>query len=217
MYFIMDLTTRISKTLKRSTSPILSPNDSGSADSPVAFGDIDIGTPSTSSRTWGEYFAAFTWKGWALIIFILAVLGFNVFTILGKGTQETANVFGPVLKKLASLFVGATGQIVSTGAEGAKAVVGTTADVTTSALDKVQDIATPNPAKRGTEGAAPPQEANHDADGEPQGVHAGKAGWCYVGTDAAFRTCTKVGYDDLCMSGEIFPTQEVCVNPNLRP
>lgn len=45
----------------------------------------------------------------------------------------------------------------------------------------------------------------------------GKAGWCFIGEDQGIRTCTEVGINDMCMSGNIFPTQEICMNPNLRP
>ena len=45
----------------------------------------------------------------------------------------------------------------------------------------------------------------------------GKGGWCYIGDDKGFRSCAKVESDNMCMSGDIFPSQEVCVNPNLRP
>jgi hypothetical protein len=44
----------------------------------------------------------------------------------------------------------------------------------------------------------------------------GKSGWCYIGDDRGFRSCALVGLDDTCMSGDIFPTKEICVNPNLR-
>jgi hypothetical protein len=43
-----------------------------------------------------------------------------------------------------------------------------------------------------------------------------KAGWCYVGTDRGFRSCVEVGEADKCMSGQIFPSQNICVNPSLR-
>lgn len=43
-----------------------------------------------------------------------------------------------------------------------------------------------------------------------------KSGWCYIGEDRGFRSCIQVGQDDTCMSGNIFPSQEICVNPNLR-
>jgi hypothetical protein len=38
-----------------------------------------------------------------------------------------------------------------------------------------------------------------------------------VGEDRGFRSCIEVGESTKCMSGEIFPTREVCVNPRLRP
>jgi hypothetical protein len=44
----------------------------------------------------------------------------------------------------------------------------------------------------------------------------GKAGWCYIGEERGFRTCGEVGVHDTCMSGDIFPSQQICVNPSLR-
>lgn len=46
---------------------------------------------------------------------------------------------------------------------------------------------------------------------------SGKAGWCFIGEDRGFRTCSQIGQNDQCMSGDIFPSQEICMNPNLRP
>ena len=46
---------------------------------------------------------------------------------------------------------------------------------------------------------------------------SGKAGWCFIGEDRGFRTCSEIGENDKCMSGDIFPSQEICMNPNLRP
>jgi hypothetical protein len=50
-----------------------------------------------------------------------------------------------------------------------------------------------------------------------QSGSSGKAGWCFIGEDRGFRTCSEVGQGDKCMSGDIFPSQEICMNPNLRP
>jgi hypothetical protein len=44
----------------------------------------------------------------------------------------------------------------------------------------------------------------------------GKSGWCYIGEDQGIRTCSQIGVNDVCMSGDIFPTQDVCINPKLR-
>ena len=44
----------------------------------------------------------------------------------------------------------------------------------------------------------------------------GKSGWCYIGDDNGIRTCGEIGVNDVCMSGDVFPSQEICMNPNLR-
>jgi hypothetical protein len=45
---------------------------------------------------------------------------------------------------------------------------------------------------------------------------SGKSGYCYIGEDRGFRSCIRVGENDTCMSGDIFPTQAICINPSLR-
>jgi hypothetical protein len=44
----------------------------------------------------------------------------------------------------------------------------------------------------------------------------GKSGWCYIGEEQGVRSCSEVGVNDICMSGNIFPNQSVCMNPSLR-
>lgn len=41
-------------------------------------------------------------------------------------------------------------------------------------------------------------------------------GWCYVGEDRGYRSCVEVGRGHECMSGDVFPTKDICINPNLR-
>ena len=43
-----------------------------------------------------------------------------------------------------------------------------------------------------------------------------KPGFCYVGEDRGVRTCVKINDSDVCMSGDIFPSNAICVNPSLR-
>jgi Skp family chaperone for outer membrane proteins len=42
-------------------------------------------------------------------------------------------------------------------------------------------------------------------------------GYCYIGFDNHMRECTDVYEGDVCMSGQIFPTLDVCVHPEFRP
>jgi hypothetical protein len=168
---------------------------------------------------------------WLLIILILAFLGFNIFVYLAQGTQTIADIFGPLVKQLFGTTLAVTGEVVDVSAEGAKKVVGGTANVIEKGLTAIQDI-TPNASKFSS-----PQQSSlnqslnqslntskkniyqqdYQANEASSSVHsAGKSGWCYVGNDKGFRTCAHVGENDNCMSGDIFPTQEICMNPNLR-
>jgi hypothetical protein len=58
----------------------------------------------------------------------------------------------------------------------------------------------------------------YQADDSTSKIQSGgnKSGWCYIGEDRGFRSCVEVGQQDTCMSGDIFPSQEICINPSLR-
>ena len=179
---------------------------------------------------------------WLLIIFILAFLGFNIFAYLAKGTQDITNFFAPLIEKIFGATVEITSQAIDVSAEGAKIVVGETADVIESGLTAIQDI-TPNNAPSSVKGqpinqqqvditqqstlnralntsqqSQQLQQQDYEANEASSSVHSrGKSGWCYIGDDRGFRSCAQVGVNDTCMSGDIFPSQEICMNPNLRP
>ena len=175
---------------------------------------------------------------WFLIILILAFLGFNVFLYLAKGTQGIADLVAPIMLKLFGTTLAITGETVDVAAEGVKAVVSGTATTINTGLTVVQDI-TPNiatssiksqslqsqqttrPSDSGLNKAlntSQEQNMDYQALEASSSVHSagGKSGWCFVGEDRGFRSCALVNEDDKCMSGDIFPSQELCINPNLR-
>lgn len=153
--------------------------------------------------------------------------------IFGR-TAEVAGQAVDVTAEGAKAVVGGT-------AEGAKALVGVTAGVIDTGLTAIQDI-TPNGAPSSIKGQPINQQRpditqqstlnralntsqqsqqssqqDYEANEASSSIHtAGKAGWCYIGDDRGFRTCGEVGVNDKCMSGDIFPSQEICINPNLR-
>lgn len=49
-----------------------------------------------------------------------------------------------------------------------------------------------------------------------KGKTSGKAGYCFVGEDRGNRSCVYVNESDTCMSGNIFPSKDKCINPTLR-
>ena len=178
---------------------------------------------------------------WLIIILILAFLGFNIFVYLAKGTQGIADFLAPITQKLFGTGVAVTGQTVDVAAEGAKAVVGGTASVVNASLSAVQDI-TPNgaPSSLNTQSiqgtiqhpdVTTNNNLNRALNSSQQGGQgddyqaneasssvggSGQSGWCYIGEDRGFRSCAQVGVNDQCMSGDIFPSEDICLNPTLR-
>ena len=234
----------------RISNTLLGSNDVSSM--PDLTPDIDIsGSSDSSMSSFFDWIKDISLTTWILIILILGFLGFNIFVYLAKGTQDVNDFFSPLVQKITSLFVGVTGQVVDVSAEGAKAVVNTSAGVVTTGLTGVQNIGTgndfqPNQPKTKSKGqdvkttfpqgdvaqantvnkainssTAQKQQVNgedYQADEASSSIQNGapKAGWCYIGEDRGFRSCAEVGVNDTCMSGDIFPTQQICVNPSLR-
>jgi hypothetical protein len=174
---------------------------------------------------------------WLLIVIILAFLGINIFVYLAKGTQDITSFLKPIVDKFAALFGGVTSQIIDVSAEGAKGVVNTTATVADKGLSAVQDITSGSNISSTSVQSTIPQpdimQANtlnralntsnqvfndYEADDSSSNIQNGapKAGWCFIGEDRGFRSCAKIGVNDTCMSGDIFPSHEICVNPSLR-
>jgi hypothetical protein len=61
-----------------------------------------------------------------------------------------------------------------------------------------------------------PSPRADDTTSVTQKHQSGKSGYCYIGEDRGFRSCVKVEAGDKCMSGKVFPTQDICVDPTLR-
>ena len=73
--------------------------------------------------------------------------------------------------------------------------------------DLADDIEKPKPVKK----------ENIKPDDDVSTIHtSGKSGYCNVGSWKGIRSCVKVSSANECISGDIFPTKDICVNPNLR-
>jgi hypothetical protein len=213
----------------------------------------DFYTSAADGTSYFDSIKEVSWTTWLIIILILAFLGVNIFVYLAKGTQDVSTFLQPIIQKVVSIFGGVTSQVVDVTAEGAKAVVGTTAETVNTGLTAVQDISpsttsneqpkTSSSKNKGQDinttfpqgdvaqantlnkalNSSTPQNQQKDgedyvADDSSSSIQQGapKAGWCYIGQDRGFRTCAEVGVNDTCMSGDIFPSHEICVNPRLR-
>ena len=161
-----------------------------------------------------------------IIILILIFLGFNIFTYLGNFTEWLRNLFQPVLAFFGYGVAQTTKQIVNVSATGTKGLVDVTAGTVTGGIDMLanglshkkkrgkSDMKALDNSIRNQQSSEPMPD---DAGSKTQASKAkGKAGYCYIGEDRGFRSCIQVGEADMCMSGNIFPTQDICINPSLR-
>ena len=224
------------------SNTILQSSDSSMPEMPDIFSTNT--SPDVSSNSGTGFFEGLqnmSAMTWILIILILAFLGFNIFVYLAKGTETINSVFSPIINLFSGIFGDTVGQVVDVSAEGAKSVVSTTAGVADAGLTGVQQI-TPNKASSSVSSvpvtknqpdlmsnnslnkalntSQSSQSPNNDyqADEASSNIQSGppKSGWCYIGEDRGFRTCAEVGPNDKCISGDIFPSQDLCVNPTLR-
>ena len=195
-------------------------------------------TPTLDSSTQGSNM----WK-YVIIFFILAVLGFNLFTyvgafsnFLGSITDKIIAIFKPILAYFGYGVTETAKKTIDLTASGSKKAIDAASGTLTGGINVLQSglsRGSSPPASGGsissalTRGSSPPSNGKAtDRIEYPMPDDAGsvtqlskaksKSGFCYIGEDRGFRSCISVGEGDTCMSGDIFPSQELCINPNLR-
>ena len=170
---------------------------------------------------------------YGLIIIILAFLGFNLFTFLGGVTDTTKGILAPLFSFFGYGVGETVKQTTNVAAEGAKTAVDVAAGTVDDAVtlmekavgvknvqfNRIDDKTTTtqtaltNAIKKQNYNVPDPDESGSITQ---QSKSPPKSGYCYIGEDRGFRSCIKVGEGDKCMSGDIFPSKEICINPSLR-
>lgn len=175
---------------------------------------------SNSTTSFASNINWWTILKYTALLLILALLGFNLFTYLGIATDKTAQQIQPIASTAGKSTSSAIKQTVNVGAEGTKQFADVAAGSVTSGLE-ILEKGLNNPDKIANErmlkdALAKQHEPIADDIDSPAQVKNSKAGFCYIGSDRGVRSCIRVGEDDRCMSGDIFPTKDLCINPNLR-
>ena len=209
-----------------------------------SFPELLTNTPSLDSDSSSEGIFS-SWWVWIFIILLLAYLGFNIFNYLAKGAETTNDVLSPFWAYIMPFFNYGPTSISSVetdedNVDGEDKEVDDKQDGGNKPISA--ENATPNPAS--VSKMSPDSVHNQNAPDNAQNTalnralniskqqelskqeyvandsydsaQQGKAGWCYIGSEQGYRSCSQVGEADTCMSGNIFPTQDVCVNPSLR-
>ena len=176
-----------------------------------------------------------------LTIILLLFFGVNIFSYLGDFLQKlketSAPFFKDILESLGYVVTETTKDVTNIAAKGAKLGIDVAAGTVESGVDVIQgqldmeqsgnssQQQQQQSSKSSISASLTSALANAEENTEPlpddamsstQRNGTGKAGYCYIGEDRGFRSCISVSENDTCMSGDIFPSQEICVNPSLR-
>uniref|UniRef100_A0A6C0C3U6 Uncharacterized protein n=1 Tax=viral metagenome TaxID=1070528 RepID=A0A6C0C3U6_9ZZZZ len=219
-----DVVTKITNTVKNinyGKTPVTMPSIEQS--SPVTSNIPSFNTPKKLPNV-GKWDMMFIVKIF-LIVVIVALLGFNIFAYLAKGTDIFKNFLVSYGKYIPEGIKKTLNLTEKGSALGLDIAAGTITDVKKiitketgvqskmwSARDKKLEQSIDAGNFKGLNNF--PQHEPDQSDSTVQ--QKGKKGWCYVGTDRTFRSCIKVNESDNCMSGKIFPTKDICINPSLR-
>ena len=178
------------------------------------------------------------------IFLILSLLGINIFAYLGYITEDTVGILKPLIFVGISTSSDLSQDIIKNSAEGTKAATDIISGTINSAIDTTGNVLTQSDDFYNNDDDDDDDDddleeekiSNHkklqkdvnknnkpktyvpepdDATSSTQ-KKQGKSGYCYIGEDRGFRSCIKVNENDTCMSGDIFPTEQICINPSLR-
>ena len=164
-------------------------------------------------------------------VLLLAFIGFNVFSYLAEGTDFLTNITAPIVNFFTMITGNTAKTAVSNTSTGSQSIVDNLEKGTVGTIDYIQknvkNISDKNQNqnldknKNKTIVSTENDDSLTDAkknnnEPEPTRTNSLNQGYCYIGKINDTRYCAKVSGRDQCMSGDIYPSMDICVNPNLR-
>ena len=151
-----------------------------------------------------------------LVVLLLGFIGINIFVYLGFSVKTMYELLDKFIKSIKSLLSGNKSKSKPKPKppqpkppQGKSSQGKSSQDKPKTIKDLVDDIEEP------TEDLEKKTEIKPDED--RTSIHtSGKSGYCNVGSWKGIRSCVKVSKASECISGDIFPTKDICINPNLR-
>jgi hypothetical protein len=162
-----------------------------------------------------------------VILLAFSLIGINLINFMSGIVDYIGDILRPLIGSFLSAFTYITGVTLNTTTDVIADTAKTGIDIAEDTLQSVGNILI-DASKRDvvTEVSEKIEKSSGDeAKNEPEPdsgetsiqnpITAKKTNWCLVGDQNQRRSCASVKDADKCMSGDIFPTQESCLNPNL--
>ncbi len=164
-------------------------------------------------------------------VLLLAFIGFNVFSYLAEGTDFLTNITAPIVNFFTMITGNTAKTAVSNTSTGSQSIVDNLEKGTVGTIDYIQKNVKNVSDKKQNQNLDKNKNItivsteNDDSltdtkkntnEPEPTRTNSLNQGYCYIGKINDTRYCAKVSGRDQCMSGDIYPSMDICVNPNLR-
>jgi len=151
-----------------------------------------------------------------LFIIYLSYLGINIIPSLANSIQTVIFTIYDLSMKLLGDTSYSTGKILNQTADIVSDTTKGGIDVAEGAVQDIGNLlisANSKEHKNKTHTNIP----DHDVPENPiqKPISSSKYNWCLVGEYQNRRGCVPVTESDKCLSNQIFPTQKMCLNPNL--
>jgi hypothetical protein len=165
-----------------------------------------------------------------VFLLIFSFLGINILNILGNFIQTIIGIFGPLVTQILSVFGYTAGVILDKSTDVVTSTAKTGVDIAGGTLQSVSDLLIN--ASQGNINSQSKQQLEQSLQGGnsynfgqvipdstmnpiQNPISAGKTNWCLVGEYQGKRGCIEVADQSKCLSGQIFPSQQMCMNPNM--
>ena len=164
-----------------------------------------------------------------VVLLLLSFLGINLLDILSNIIKIFVNLLGPIFNNVLSFLGYTTGNVINVSAD----VIGDTSkaaiDIAEGTVQNVGNLLI-KASKTNLDGKTKTQLDNilsksnvstsveHDIPENPiqNPISSSKNSWCYIGEYEKKRSCIAMNEHDKCMSGQVFPEQQMCLNPTLQ-
>lgn len=143
-----------------------------------------------------------------VVLLVFSLLGINILAIVGNFFTSLVHILKPLVLQILSIFGYVTGTVIEKSGE----IVQRGGDVLVNAsvpnLNNVKGVT--------TSFANSPPMPDSTTNPIQNPITSSKTGWCLVGEYEGRRGCIAIGDQDKCLSGQVFPNQQMCLNPTMN-
>jgi hypothetical protein len=156
-----------------------------------------------------------------VVLLSLSFLGINLLEIFSNLLKNITDIFSPVVNQSLSLLGTTAGSTINKTADIAGDTAKVGIDIAEGTVQNIGDllIKAGKGDKRLNDAISKSKKGGNEPDASSaenpiqNPISKNKNSWCLIGEFESRRGCIEVGANSKCMSGQTFPSRELCMNP----